>query len=139
MIKPYPQTAQYFWSNFFDRAPILSVLGMSKLRPIRSSLRTFSSAPKSEASQFWPPGPPAFHKDPAITAEADKLYNAVLKNYQLLGRKKRTDWNDPWAKREDWRYHPYFSGINVIKHAFPGLSWGLAAFLAYCGYEAYFT
>lgn len=87
---------------------------------------------------FWPPGPPASSKDPAVAAQADRLYAGLLARFQKLDRHTspaQLEALDPWSRREAWRYHPYFGGINVLKHAFPGLSWALAAFAGYCVYE----
>ncbi len=92
----------------------------------------------TSVNEFWPSGPPPFHKDSSIKSEADRLYSATLRNYYALGRRPREQWGDPWAKREDWRYHPYFGPANVIKHAFPGFGWAVAAFIAYLGYERWF-
>lgn len=86
---------------------------------------------------FWPPGPPPFSKDPKITATADSIYSALFKHYRQLGRMSPAEIKDPWARREEWRYHPYFGPINVFKHAFPGFTWALAAFTVYCGYEKF--
>lgn len=107
-----------------------------KILPRDYSSGTVQNKPQSDLpSGFWPPGPPPFHADPAILAESTRLYTSILRHYKLLGKKPREEWRDPWAKREDWRYHPYFSGVNVVKNAVPGLSWALVAFGIYCGYE----
>ncbi|EPE35431.1 hypothetical protein GLAREA_11130 [Glarea lozoyensis ATCC 20868] len=46
--------------------------------------------------------------------------------------------NDPWAKREAWRYTGQFSRWNRFKGSFPGLGIATVAFAAYCGYEYLF-
>jgi NADH dehydrogenase (ubiquinone) 1 beta subcomplex subunit 3 len=102
---------------------------------IQHKPKGLESAEDEQKGGFWPPGPPSFHREPEIVEKANHLYTNVLRQYKTLGHKSRQEWADPWAKREDWRYHPYFSGPNVLKNAFPGLSWALLAFGAYCGYE----
>ncbi|KAJ1566224.1 hypothetical protein HK096_002111, partial [Nowakowskiella sp. JEL0078] len=42
---------------------------------------------------------------------------------------------DPWAKREAWRFHPFFSAKNRIYNAAPGLGLAIAAFGVFLGYE----
>jgi hypothetical protein len=44
--------------------------------------------------------------------------------------------HDPWAKREAWRNAPHFSPRYSFRHAWPGLSWGIGAFVIYLGVEA---
>lgn len=85
----------------------------------------------SSQSQFWPPGPPPYHSDPAIKSLSSQLYAELVADHL----NPPAGQIDPWARREAWRYHPYFSSANVVKHAFPGLSWALVAFAGYCGYE----
>lgn len=84
---------------------------------------------------FWPPGPPAFHQDKSIQNQADQLYSRVLQRYKQLARLPYEQVGDPWYGREAWRYHPYFSQVNVWKRAAPGFGWALMAFTAYCAYE----
>ena len=38
---------------------------------------------------------------------------------------------DPWAKRELWRSHPFFSARNRFLNLFPGLGLGTLAFVTY--------
>lgn len=97
--------------------------------------KNVESLESDQPAGFWPPGPPSFHRDPAVVDEANRLYTDTLRHYKSLGAKSRQEWADPWARREEWRYHPYFSGANVLKNAFPGLSWAVVAFGVYCGYE----
>ncbi len=45
--------------------------------------------------------------------------------------------HDPWAKREAWRNAPHFSVRHtLLRHAWPGLSWGIGAFVIYLGVDA---
>ncbi|CAB4384839.1 unnamed protein product [Rhizophagus irregularis] len=44
--------------------------------------------------------------------------------------------HDPWAKREAWRNAPHFSPRYSLRHAWPGLSWGIGAFIIYLGIDA---
>ncbi|OJD39067.1 nadh-ubiquinone oxidoreductase b12 subunit family protein [Diplodia corticola] len=46
--------------------------------------------------------------------------------------------NDPWKRREAWRYTGPFSRWNRFKSAFPGLGIATVAFGVYLGYEAIF-
>ncbi|CAG8982728.1 hypothetical protein HYALB_00001010 [Hymenoscyphus albidus] len=46
--------------------------------------------------------------------------------------------NDPWRRREAWRYAGQFTRWNRFKSAFPGLGIASVAFAAYCGYEYMF-
>ncbi|GMM38227.1 hypothetical protein DASC09_055660 [Saccharomycopsis crataegensis] len=45
---------------------------------------------------------------------------------------------DPWAKREAWRYTGAFTRANRFKGAFPGLGLGVGAFAVYCIAEQLF-
>lgn len=107
----------------------------SNHHPSNRTLSTDSNQDGKQPSNFWPSGPPSFHRDPAVTATSDQLYTSILRRYKELGRLDRREWGDPWAQREEWRWHPYFGPINVIKKAFPGFTWALGAFVVYCGYE----
>ncbi|CAJ0923098.1 1923_t:CDS:2 [Entrophospora sp. SA101] len=40
---------------------------------------------------------------------------------------------DPWARREAWRNQ--FGFRNNVRLSWPGLSWGIGAFIIYLGYE----
>ncbi|KAJ3125941.1 hypothetical protein HK098_008021 [Nowakowskiella sp. JEL0407] len=42
---------------------------------------------------------------------------------------------DPWAKRELWRSHPFFSVRNRMMNVFPGLGIATVAFGIFLGYE----
>ncbi|TVY67502.1 hypothetical protein LSUE1_G005340 [Lachnellula suecica] len=46
--------------------------------------------------------------------------------------------NDPWARREAWRYTGPFTRWNRLKSSFPGLGIATVAFAVYCGYEYLF-
>lgn len=108
-----------------------------QLRQIISA--TFSSEVQSspekfqKRASFLPPGPPSFMSSPAIKAEADRIYSRLIKDFMSPSTLPA----DPWDRREAWRRHPYFGPINVIKHAFPGFSWALIAFIGYLGYEQF--
>lgn len=84
---------------------------------------------------FWPSGPPTFHRDKAIKAEAEQIYSKLTTRYWQLRKVPREKLGDPWGRREEWRYHPYFGPVNVIKNALPGFSWAIGAFIVYCAYE----
>ncbi|CAI2184812.1 5150_t:CDS:2 [Funneliformis geosporum] len=43
---------------------------------------------------------------------------------------------DPWAKREAWRNTPQLSIRNSLRHTWPGLPWGVGAFIIYLGADA---
>ena len=45
---------------------------------------------------------------------------------------------DPWAKREAWRSHPFFSRRNRVMAMFPGLGIGSAAFIVYLAYDHWY-
>ncbi|ODV86755.1 hypothetical protein CANARDRAFT_27156 [[Candida] arabinofermentans NRRL YB-2248] len=46
--------------------------------------------------------------------------------------------NDPWKKRDAWRYEGHFHKSQRFRGLLPGLGWGFAAFLAVSVYEDYF-
>ncbi|KAI9014685.1 hypothetical protein HDU85_007335 [Gaertneriomyces sp. JEL0708] len=46
--------------------------------------------------------------------------------------------HDPWAKRDTWRYHPFFSKQNRIRSMAPGLGLGTAAFALYYVYDKWY-
>lgn len=43
--------------------------------------------------------------------------------------------NNPWAKRDAWKYEGQFSRLNRFRNAFPGLGIAIVAFTAYVGFE----
>ncbi|KAJ3290285.1 hypothetical protein HDU76_007411 [Blyttiomyces sp. JEL0837] len=45
---------------------------------------------------------------------------------------------DPWARRELWRSHPFWSARNRVMLMFPGIGIGATAFAAYLSYEAWY-
>ncbi|ORY08398.1 hypothetical protein K493DRAFT_309818 [Basidiobolus meristosporus CBS 931.73] len=47
--------------------------------------------------------------------------------------------NDPWARREAWRYNAFFSRASNARHMFPGLGIATVAFTIYCGAEYLLT
>lgn len=46
---------------------------------------------------------------------------------------------DPWARRDDWRYHEMFSAKNRLKRAFPGLAYGAFFLTLYITYDQWYT
>ncbi|KAF2484531.1 NADH-ubiquinone oxidoreductase B12 subunit family-domain-containing protein [Neohortaea acidophila] len=46
--------------------------------------------------------------------------------------------NDPWARREAWRYSGPFTRWNRLKSVFPGFGIATAAFAGYLVYEQLF-
>jgi NADH-ubiquinone oxidoreductase B12 subunit family len=42
---------------------------------------------------------------------------------------------DPWAEREAYWSHPYYSFRNKLRFIVPGFTWGVYAFLTYCFLE----
>ncbi|TPX71074.1 hypothetical protein SpCBS45565_g01367 [Spizellomyces sp. 'palustris'] len=50
----------------------------------------------------------------------------------------RLNVKDPWANRDAWRYHAFFSKSNRIRSMFPGLGIGTAAFAVYLAYDKWF-
>ncbi|CZS95848.1 related to NADH-ubiquinone oxidoreductase B12 subunit [Rhynchosporium agropyri] len=57
---------------------------------------------------------------------------------KALAAASGTPANDPWARREAWRYSGPFTRWNRFKGSFPGLGIATVAFAAYCGYEYLF-
>lgn len=45
---------------------------------------------------------------------------------------------DPWARFEAWRYHPAINKHANIRRMFPGLAWGIGAFVVACAVEKIF-
>lgn len=45
---------------------------------------------------------------------------------------------NPWAKRDAWRYQGQFSRLNRFKSGFPGFGIAVVAFTGYCVYEQIF-
>jgi NADH dehydrogenase (ubiquinone) 1 beta subcomplex subunit 3 len=45
---------------------------------------------------------------------------------------------DPWARFEAWRYHPSINKHGNIRRMFPGLGWGIGAFIVACALEKVF-
>ena len=45
---------------------------------------------------------------------------------------------DPWARVEAWRYAPDINKRANIKRMFPGLGWGIAAFLVLTAVEEFY-
>ncbi|KAI8853956.1 hypothetical protein BC829DRAFT_359955, partial [Chytridium lagenaria] len=45
---------------------------------------------------------------------------------------------DPWAKRDLWRNHPFFSARNRLMSMFPGIGIGAVAFGIYYAYDHWY-
>ena len=78
----------------------------------------------------------------ATKAKADQIFDRILQNYNKNYAKFRTNpladpLNDPWHRREAWRWDPYFSKGNMLRKSFPGLGIGAAAFTAYLVYDTF--
>ncbi|KAJ3397495.1 hypothetical protein HDU92_007158 [Lobulomyces angularis] len=50
---------------------------------------------------------------------------------EWLERPLPADMKDPWAKRDAWRHHPYFSARNRFLNILPGLGYATVAFSIY--------
>ena len=74
------------------------------------------------------PKKPAYAKDPQVKALGDRLLAEVMAD-------TRTGLPDPWARLYAIRDHPYFSPIQKVRRAFPGLGIALVAFGVYLGLE----
>lgn len=78
---------------------------------------------------------------PAATKEkAEQIFNTILQNYRANYDKFKQDpqgnlVKDPWFRREAWRWDPFYSKANVLKHSFPGLGIAAAAFSIYLIYD----
>ncbi|KAJ3027605.1 hypothetical protein HK097_006129 [Rhizophlyctis rosea] len=45
----------------------------------------------------------------------------------------------PWARRDAYKWHPFFSLKNRFRHFIPGLEWSIVAFAAYVAYDQWYT
>lgn len=77
---------------------------------------------------------------PATQEKAEQIFNRILENYRVNYDKFKQDpqanvLKDPWFKRESWRWDPFFSKANVLRHSFPGLGLAAVAFSAYLIYD----
>ena len=75
---------------------------------------------------------------------ANEIFDRILKNYNQNYSKFRVDplknvLKDPWFKREAWRWDPYFSKWNVLRHSFPGLGVAVGVFSVYLIYDFFFN
>lgn len=48
---------------------------------------------------------------------------------------RSTKLSDPWARRENWRYHPFFKISNRIWNMVPGIGIATVAFIGYLAYD----
>lgn len=72
--------------------------------------------------------------------KAEQLFSRILQNYNKNYEKFRLNppanvLNDPWFRREAWRWDPFFSKQNVLRNSFPGLGIAVAAFSVYLVYD----
>lgn len=72
--------------------------------------------------------------------KADQIFSRILKNYSENYEKFKVNpqgnvLNDPWLRREIWRWDPFFSKQNVLRNSFPGLGIAVAAFSIYLFYD----
>jgi NADH dehydrogenase (ubiquinone) 1 beta subcomplex subunit 3 len=75
------------------------------------------------------PTKPDYAKDPRVLELGERLMKEVLSG-------KGRDLPDPWARRYAWRKHPFYSPMNVLRNAFPGLGIAVVTFGIYLGLEA---
>ena len=92
-------------------------------------------AVKNNANEynFFPlklPNTPEYAKDKAVVELGDKIMK------EILSRSDKGALVDPWARRYEWRKHPYFSNVNKVKLLFPGLGIATLAFGGYLFLEA---
>jgi hypothetical protein len=45
---------------------------------------------------------------------------------------------DPWARRDNWRYHEFFSAKNRLKRVFPGLPAAAVLLTGYIGFDQWY-
>lgn len=74
------------------------------------------------------PKPPPYTRDPKVRALGDSLFQAAKHDAEA-------GMPDPWARLYEFRNHPYYSGFQKIKRAWPGFGIGLVAFGIYVGLE----
>ncbi|KAJ2767424.1 hypothetical protein IWQ56_003339 [Coemansia nantahalensis] len=55
--------------------------------------------------------------------------------FKIIDRAKRSNAQDPWARREAWRNHPAFSKMSQLRGMFPGLGIATGLFAVYLAYE----
>lgn len=75
-----------------------------------------------------------------VKKEAEKIFDRILHNYNQNYQKFKVNplgnvLKDPWFRREAWRWDPFFSKQNILKHSFPGLGVAAAAFSVYLLYD----
>ena len=72
--------------------------------------------------------------------KAEQIFSRILENYNKNHEKFKVNpqgnvLNDPWFRREMWRWDPFFSKQNVLRNSFPGLGIAAAAFSIYLVYD----
>lgn len=77
-----------------------------------------------------------------IKERAQQIFDRILQNYSKNYKKFRPNplqnpLNDPWHRREAWRWDPFFSKQNMLRKSFPGLGIGAAAFSIYLVYDIF--
>lgn len=68
----------------------------------------------------------------------EKASESILNEIQRLYDSK-PPLHNPWAERDAFAYHPFFSFRNQIRYAFPGLKYATIAFIIYCIGEAIYN
>ncbi|KAJ3132444.1 hypothetical protein HK101_004601, partial [Irineochytrium annulatum] len=56
----------------------------------------------------------------------------------LQGSIPEGQFKDPWARREVWRTHPFFSANNRMRHLFPGFALALTGFGVFVAYDYWY-
>ncbi|KAI9207173.1 NADH-ubiquinone oxidoreductase B12 subunit family-domain-containing protein [Polychytrium aggregatum] len=59
-------------------------------------------------------------------------------NPPILNRSLPKGFVDPWARRDAWRYHSFFSLKNRVRALFPGFGLGASAFAVYLCYDYWY-
>ena len=72
--------------------------------------------------------------------KAEQIFSRILQNYENNYKAFKVDplanvLKDPWFRREAWRWDPFFSNKNILRHSFPGLGIAVAAFSVYLAYD----
>ena len=75
-----------------------------------------------------------------VKKEAEKIFDRILQNYNKNYQKFKVNplgnvLNDPWFRREAWRWDPFFSKPNILRNSFPGLGVAAAFFSIYLLYD----
>ncbi|KAJ3319672.1 hypothetical protein HDV06_006165 [Boothiomyces sp. JEL0866] len=59
-------------------------------------------------------------------------------NPTFLNRKLPAGTVDPWAKRDAWRHHEFYSSTRRLKRIFPGLSIAVVAVGTFIAYDQWY-